>query len=54
MHGLEAMGVRTGLDVDGLVEAARLACSLTMRPLTSHVGLAGPRFTNLVELSSES
>lgn len=45
-HALEAMGVDTGLDVDGLIDAARLACSITGRPVTSHIGIAGPRFRN--------
>ena len=51
---LEAMGVDTGIDLDRLIDAARLACELVGRPVESHVGLAGPRFANLVELSSES
>lgn len=49
VHALEAMGLRTGVDVGALVEAARLACTLTARPLGSHVGLAGPRFAKLAE-----
>jgi hydroxymethylglutaryl-CoA lyase len=43
-HGLEAMGVDTGVDVESLVEAARLACGLVGREVQSHVGVAGPRF----------
>jgi hydroxymethylglutaryl-CoA lyase len=43
-HALEAMGVETGVDLDGMVEAARVACSLAGRPVSSHVGVAGPRF----------
>jgi len=43
-HALEAMGVRTGVSVEGLVEAARLACGAVGRPVASHVGVAGPRF----------
>jgi hydroxymethylglutaryl-CoA lyase len=43
-HALEAMGVSTGLDIDRLVEAARLACTAVSRPVSSHIGLAGPRF----------
>ena len=39
-----AMGIATGVDVDGLVDAARLACVMTGRPVASHVGVAGPRF----------
>jgi hydroxymethylglutaryl-CoA lyase len=43
-HALEAMGVPTGTDVDGLIEAGRLACELTGRTVASHVGVAGRRF----------
>jgi hydroxymethylglutaryl-CoA lyase len=43
-HALEAMGVRTGIDVAALVDAAALACSAVGRPVGSHVGVAGPRF----------
>jgi hydroxymethylglutaryl-CoA lyase len=41
---LDGMGVDTGLDVGALVDAARLACAAVGRPVTSHVGVAGPRF----------
>lgn len=47
VHALDAMGVDTGVDVDGLVEAARVACEATGRPLASHVGIAGARFATL-------
>ena len=43
-HALDAMGVDTGVEVTGMIEAARLACSLAGRPVSSHVGVAGPRF----------
>lgn len=43
-HALEAMGVRTGIDVDALVDAAGMACTAVGRPVGSHVGVAGPRF----------
>jgi hydroxymethylglutaryl-CoA lyase len=43
-HGLDAMGVRTGVDVGRLVEAAAYACEITGRAIGSHVGVAGPRF----------
>jgi hydroxymethylglutaryl-CoA lyase len=43
-HALDAMGVATGLDVDGMIEAGHLACRLTGRAVASHVGVAGPRF----------
>ena len=44
VHALDAMGVRTGASVDGLIGAARLACAAVGRPVASHVGVAGPRF----------
>jgi hydroxymethylglutaryl-CoA lyase len=44
-HALDAMGVSTGLSVDGLIAAADLVCSLVGRPVASHVGQAGPRFS---------
>ncbi|HVV37431.1 MAG TPA: hydroxymethylglutaryl-CoA lyase [Acidimicrobiales bacterium] len=43
-HALDAMGVETGVDVAGMVEAARVACRITGRSVQSHVGVAGPRF----------
>lgn len=43
-HALGASGVRTGIDLDGLIEASRLACDVVGRAVGSHVGLAGPRF----------
>ena len=43
-HALEAMGVTTGLSVERLIEAATLACGEVGRSVSSHVGLAGPRF----------
>jgi hydroxymethylglutaryl-CoA lyase len=44
VHALEAMGVSTGVDLDALLVASELACSFVGRPMTSHVGVAGPRF----------
>ena len=44
VHGLHAEGIPTGLDVDGLVAAAAVACAAVGRPVASHVGVAGPRF----------
>lgn len=44
LHVLDASGVRTGVDLDGLIEAAHLACDAVGRPIGSHLGLAGPRF----------
>ena len=43
-HGLEAMGVSTGLDLDALLRAAGIACAAVGRSVASHVGVAGPRF----------
>ena len=43
-HALDAMGVDTGVDVNGMIEAARIACALAGRSVSSHVGVAGPRF----------
>lgn len=43
-HALEAMGVATGVSLDGLVDAANLACEVVGRPVGSHIGMAGPRF----------
>lgn len=45
-HVLEAMGIGTGCSVEGLIEAARLACAAVGRPVASHVGIAGPRFVS--------
>lgn len=47
VHALGEMGVATGIDLDRLVEAAELACELVGKPVTSHVGVAGPRFAQL-------
>jgi hydroxymethylglutaryl-CoA lyase len=44
VHALEAMGVDTGIDLDQLIAASRLACELVGRRVESHVGVAGPRF----------
>jgi hydroxymethylglutaryl-CoA lyase len=43
-HALEGMGVDTGCSVNGLIEAAQLACDAVGRPIGSHVGIAGARF----------
>lgn len=43
-HALDAMGVRTGVSVEGLIDAAVLACEAVGREVGSHVGVAGPRF----------
>ena len=44
VHVLEESGVDTGIDLDALIGAARLACDLVGRPVESHLGKAGPRF----------
>lgn len=46
VHGLHAMGEETGIDLDRLLGASRLACDLVGRQIGSHVGVAGPRFAN--------
>jgi hydroxymethylglutaryl-CoA lyase len=43
VHMLEDMGVATGIDLDGLLAAARLAGELVGHPLRGQVLLAGPR-----------
>ncbi len=43
-HALGEMGVATGMSVDGLIDAAQIACDAVGRPVGSHVGLAGRRF----------
>jgi hydroxymethylglutaryl-CoA lyase len=40
---LDDLGVRTGIDVDALVDAAHLAGALVGRPVPSRVASAGPR-----------
>ena len=52
VHCLEAMGVPTGIDLSALLDAASLACSLVGREVSSHVGIAGPRFVPLQTLTS--
>lgn len=43
-HVLEESGVTTGVSVPGLIDAAAIACASVGKLVTSHVGLAGPRF----------
>jgi hydroxymethylglutaryl-CoA lyase len=43
VHMVEDMGVDTGVDLDLMIEAARLAEQLVDRPLPSQVLRAGPR-----------
>jgi len=47
-HALHAEGIDTGLDVDRLVDASRVACDAVGREVASHVGVAGPRFARRV------
>jgi hydroxymethylglutaryl-CoA lyase len=51
VHALHMMGITTGIDLERLLEAAQLACASVGRPVTSHVGVAGPRFAHLVPLA---
>ncbi|MFV0309835.1 MAG: hydroxymethylglutaryl-CoA lyase [Desertimonas sp.] len=46
VHLLDAEGVDTGVDIDGLIAAAELACGLVGRSVDSHIGKAGPRFAS--------
>ena len=46
-HAFSHMGIRTGLDLAALISAAELACRLVNRPVSSHVGIAGPRFADV-------
>ncbi len=48
IHALHAMGKDTGVDLGRLLEASRLACELVGQPVTSHVGVAGPRFAQRI------
>lgn len=48
VHALDRMGYDTGIDLDRLITAAHVACELVGREMTSHVGVAGPRFAKLV------
>jgi hydroxymethylglutaryl-CoA lyase len=50
VHALEESGVATGIDLEALVDVARLACGFVGRPVESHVGKAGRRFATLSEL----
>jgi hydroxymethylglutaryl-CoA lyase len=45
VHMLTDMGVDTGVDLDRLLEAAKLAESLVGHPLASQVSKAGPRWS---------
>jgi hypothetical protein len=39
------MGVPTGIDLDLLLEASAQACAFVGQAPTSHVAVAGPRFS---------
>lgn len=45
-HLLVEAGFQTGLSVPAVVDAGRAACDAVGRPVTSHVGVAGPRFAD--------
>jgi hydroxymethylglutaryl-CoA lyase len=45
VHMLTDMGVETGVDLERLLDAARLAESMVGHPLASQVSKAGPRWT---------
>jgi hydroxymethylglutaryl-CoA lyase len=47
VHALAVEGIDTGISLEPLIEASRLACEATGRELGSHVGVAGPRFAQL-------
>jgi hydroxymethylglutaryl-CoA lyase len=44
VHALAVERIDTGISLEPLIEASRLACEATGRELGSHVGVAGPRF----------
>lgn len=49
VHVLEESGIRTGIDLEALIEASHLACDLVGRPVQSHVAVAGRRFGHLAD-----
>ena len=49
VHMLDDMGVATGVDLDALLAAARLAAGLVDHPLRSRVLAAGPRTRRLAD-----
>ena len=44
VHMLEDMGIQTGVDLDGLLDAAHLVEALVGHPIPSRVAKAGPRW----------
>ena len=42
VHMLHEMGIETGVNLEKLIECARLAQELVGRPLEGHVAKAGP------------
>ena len=50
VHVLEESGVDTGIDLEALIDVARLACGLAGRPVDSHLAKAGRRFSSLAEV----
>ncbi len=52
VHVLEESGVRTGIDLEALIEVAELACGVVGRPVDSHLAKAGRRFRSPSEAPS--
>lgn len=48
VHALNHMGVRTGINLDQLITASKIACAISGHTMSSHVGIAGDRFAVLV------
>lgn len=48
-HVFGEMGLDVGTSVPGLIAAAELACDAVGRPVGSHVGVAGPRWSRSAE-----
>lgn len=46
-HALVESGYEVGVDVDSLITASSLACTMVGRKVESHVGVAGRRFASL-------
>ncbi len=45
IHAFDAMGIETGIDLTTLLETSTLACALVGREPSSHLAVAGPRFS---------
>jgi hydroxymethylglutaryl-CoA lyase len=53
VHMLGDMGIQTGVDLDGLLDAARLVEALVGHPIPSRVSKAGPRWSSATPLERE-